>query len=53
MQGAIEVQSVQGAIEVVKRFETWFEAIGLTVFRGWSVCEMQRSVIVFKTGCAV
>jgi hypothetical protein len=49
----MEVQKVQGAIEVVKRFETWFEAIGLTVCRGWSVCEMPRSAIVFHTVYAV
>jgi hypothetical protein len=49
----MEVQTVQGAIEVVKRFETWFEAIGLAVCRGWSVCEMQRSAIIFHPVCAV
>jgi hypothetical protein len=31
MQGTIEVQAVQGAMEVVKRLEIWVEAIGFTL----------------------
>jgi hypothetical protein len=37
LQGAIEVQTVQGAIEVVKRLEIWDEAVGAIFRRGWSV----------------
>jgi hypothetical protein len=44
---------VQGAMEVVKRFEIWDEAVGITLWRGWSVCGIQRSAIVFNSGCAV
>jgi hypothetical protein len=37
MQGAIEAQRMQGAMEVVKRLEIWAEAVGITLWRGWSV----------------
>jgi hypothetical protein len=37
LQGAIEVQTVQGAMKVVKRLETWVEAVAFTLCRGWSV----------------
>jgi hypothetical protein len=47
MQGAIEVQAVQGAMEVVKRFEIWVETIAATFCRGWSVGGIRRSAIVF------
>jgi hypothetical protein len=45
MQGAIEVQAVQGAMEVVKRFEIWVETIGVTFCRGRSVGGIQKSAI--------
>jgi hypothetical protein len=53
LQGTIEVQTVQGAMEVVKRLETWVEAIGVTSCRGWSVGGIRKSAIVFHTVCAV
>jgi hypothetical protein len=37
LQGAIEVQTVQGAMEVVKRLEIWDETIAFTLWKGWSV----------------
>jgi hypothetical protein len=48
LQGTIEVQTVQGAMEVVKRLETWAEAVGVTFCRGWSVCGRQRSAIALQ-----
>jgi hypothetical protein len=53
MQETIEVQAVQGAIEVVKRFAIWVETIGVTSCRGWSVGGIQKSAIIFHLGCAV
>jgi hypothetical protein len=37
MQGAIEVQAVQGAMKVVKRLETKVEAVAFTLWKGRSV----------------
>jgi hypothetical protein len=53
LQGAIEVQAVQGAVKVVKRLETRVEAVAFTFRKGRSVSGIRRSAIVFKTGCAV
>jgi hypothetical protein len=53
MQGAIEVQGVQGAIEVVKRLEMLDETVGATSCRGWSVSGIRRRAIVFHPVCAV
>jgi hypothetical protein len=46
LQGAIEVQAVQGAIEVVKRLEPWVEAVAFTLCKGRSVGGIQKSAIV-------
>jgi hypothetical protein len=53
MQGAKEVQTMQGAMEVVKRLERQVEAIAVTFYKGWSVGGVRRSVIFFHTGHAV
>jgi hypothetical protein len=37
LQGTIEVQNLQGAMEVVKRLEIWDEAIAFTHWKVWSV----------------
>jgi hypothetical protein len=50
---AIEVQAVQGAIKVVKRFAIRFETVSVTFCRGWSVGGRRRKAIVFNLGCAV
>jgi hypothetical protein len=47
MQGAKEAQEVQGAMKVVKRLETWDEAVAFTLCRGWSVSGIRKSAIVF------
>jgi hypothetical protein len=53
LQGAKEVQAVQGAMEVVKRFEIWVGTIGATSCKGRSVGGIRKSAIVFHTVCAV
>jgi hypothetical protein len=37
LQGTIEVQNLQGAMEVVKRLEIWVGAIAIPLWKGWSV----------------
>jgi hypothetical protein len=37
LQGAIEVQNLQGAMEVVKRLQIWVGAIAFTLCKGRSV----------------
>jgi hypothetical protein len=45
LQGAIEVQTVQGAMEVVKRFEIRAEAVAFTLCKGRSVGGIRKSAI--------
>jgi hypothetical protein len=48
LQGAIEVATMQGAMEVVKRLEIWIEAVGATFCRGGLWGEIRRRAIVFQ-----